>query len=222
MRSTFPFQPTLPLRGATSAPGRARLRAPGFNPRSPCGERRSPRDRICPYPGFNPRSPCGERPGNQCRPTTGAGFNPRSPCGERLEHRGPGDGIGGFQPTLPLRGATGSGLQRVDRLRVSTHAPLAGSDLSYGGQPLARPGFNPRSPCGERRDPCAWANAGPICFNPRSPCGERRWVPWISYDEDYVSTHAPLAGSDLVGRRGREPELVSTHAPLAGSDQAQG
>ena len=34
-----------------------------------------------------------------------------------------------------------------------------------------------------------------------------------------VSTHAPLAGSDLVGRRGGQAEFVSTHAPLAGSDE---
>ena len=40
-----------------------------------------------------------------------------------------------------------------------------------------------------------------------SLCGEHR-----------VSTHAPLAGSDLHARLGEHPGGVSTHAPLAGSD----
>ena len=34
-----------------------------------------------------------------------------------------------FQPTLPLRGATPPGGLERQRLRVSTHAPLAGSDV---------------------------------------------------------------------------------------------
>ena len=101
------FQPTLPLRGATSlcqvVPGRLQVstHAPlaGSDHCTPARRWRSRR--------FNPRSPCGER---------------------RVEHRGPGDGIGGFQPTLPLRGATcwrTTGESRPTR-------------------------FNPRSPCGER------------------------------------------------------------------------
>jgi len=35
---------------------------------------------------------------------------------------------------------------------VSIHAPRVGSDLSAAGAAGAGAGFNPRSPCGERRD----------------------------------------------------------------------
>ena len=56
------FQSTLPVWGATaSLPGHQR---PGrnFNPRSPCGERRTPTIRTQRHRRyFNPRSPCGER-----------------------------------------------------------------------------------------------------------------------------------------------------------------
>ena len=37
-------------------------------------------------------------------------------------------------------------------------------------------------------------------------------------ERERVSTHAPLAGSDVVHLEGRVDAEVSTHAPLAGSD----
>ena len=168
-------------------------------------------------------------------------FNPRSPCGERR------------------RRALGAVLLCV----VSTHAPLAGSDMPPM-RPLRLPiCFNPRSPCGERHCPSP-PTAHRSRFNPRSPCGERQSVCHIIpglrqfqptlplrgatpgkivADIDAgVSTHVPLAGSDLrVYRGGRLPAMfqptlplrgataavgvgvpvlaVSTHAPLAGSDR---
>ena len=79
-----------------------------------------------------------------------------------------------FQPTLPLRGATGTNQFRDER------AP---------------------------------------CFNPRSPCGERRDLPAHGFPRRYVSTHAPLAGSDNYNAQIEAYRQVSTHAPLAGSDR---
>ena len=100
-----------------------------------------------------------------------------------------------FQPTLPLRGATGAAASAEPHLGVSTHAPLAGSDPPCGTMPRIGTGFNPRSPCGERRSPrdriCPYPG-----FNPRSPCGERPAIEGRHLDVDGVSTHAPLAGSD--------------------------
>ena len=56
-------------------------------------------------------------------------FNPRSPRGERRTSREKItiDGVT-FQPTLPSRGATQPCPRPHDRRRISTHAPLAGSD----------------------------------------------------------------------------------------------
>ena len=56
-----------------------------------------------------------------------------------------------FQPTLPLRGATLVHSVVVVVRHVSTHAPLAGSAAMEMAQEIVSKGFNPRSPCGERR-----------------------------------------------------------------------
>ena len=87
-------------------PLRFRRRDTHFNPRSPCGERRSPifrsgavdvisihallaesDDSVAEVwalgADFNPRSPCGERRRPDCLATARPDFNPRSPCGER-------------------------------------------------------------------------------------------------------------------------------------------
>ena len=166
---------------------------------------------------FNPRSPCGERlpVWSDVRLVRGD-FNPRSPCGERRQY--------------PCNTRAGR----------------------Y---------FNPRSPCGERPRSCSTGSSG-YYFNPRSPCGERP-APVSSMGERLtfqstlplrgatmrdnpianptdISIHAPLAGSDHVGRirtdhifhfnprspcgerpisqRGQELVEISIHAPLAGSD----
>ena len=190
------FQPTLPLRGATATGAPARRWSSSFNPRSPCGERRSSRPSTSPSASFNPRSPCGERRWRdlhqallqrvsthaplagsdgphlellnvvlvvsthaplagsdprtfRCR-SRQACFNPRSPCGERLFGFLLLVCLDEFQPTLPLRGATPWRWHRKSSARVSTHAPLAGSDASTRARSGAVRCFNPRSPCGER------------------------------------------------------------------------
>ena len=101
-----PFQPTLPVRGATClcSPLPA---ATDFNPRSPCGERPSLWSGACSPGNFNPRSPCGERQTlGDIAVMTFDDFNPRSPCGERLVEILDGVSQLVFQPTLPVRGAT--------------------------------------------------------------------------------------------------------------------
>ena len=106
-------------------------------------------------------------------------------------------GLSRFQPTLPLRGATEETHELGGLHGVSTHAPLAGSDLTVSMVTSVPRGFNPRSPCGERP------------LQPREHLGPIA-----------VSTHAPLAGSDERRRPPLEAQAVSTHAPLAGSDRA--
>ena len=104
--SVHSFQSALPLRGATrcrnlqGVRNLISIRAPlagsddvdnvliatifDFNPRSPCGERRSRRRRTRHRRrNFNPRSPCGERRSMLSTSCAPAHFNPRSPCGER-------------------------------------------------------------------------------------------------------------------------------------------
>ena len=55
-------------------------------------------------------------------------FNPRAPCGARREVYRGRFGIGVFQSTRPMRGATARALRLPRRARVSIHAPHAGRD----------------------------------------------------------------------------------------------
>ena len=100
--------------------------------------------------------------------------------------------------------------------------------------------FNPRAPCGARRQPLPLM---PLMyyFNPRAPCGARRQRGQLDYhgrgfqptrplrgatSEDVVY-HAsrlfqptrPLRGATSCARlRGHNRLTISTHAPLAGRD----
>ena len=185
-----------PLAGSDSSARSCRRPASSFNPRSPCGERpASPplksrpkkvsthaplagSDEVLaqmpPPHGVSTHAPLAgsdlvgacygvERPVSTHAPL--AGSDSRQTCEARL--------AAVFQPTLPLRGATDCNFAPPIAPLVSTHAPLAGSDvMSTSSSGLAKTGFNPRSPCGER----LWRtliSACSTCFNPRSPCGER-------------------------------------------------
>ena len=104
------FQPTRPLRGATSMSVTSSLFS-HFNPRAPCGARRAqPSCRNSPAPYFNPRAPCGARPRSRPLDCRRCHFNPRAPCGARQSDK----------ITCP------------NRAQISTHAPLAGRDGRCG------------------------------------------------------------------------------------------
>ena len=123
-----------------------------------------------------------------------------------------------FQPTLPLRGATPPRKQARRRAQVSTHAPLAGSDGMFNGIYGVQAQFQPTLPLrgatsGRAREPRPARG-----FNPRSPCGERPLAGPRRLRCPHVSTHAPLAGSDINWLAHAVDRPVSTHAPLAGSD----
>ena len=215
------FQPTLPLRGATSRRCRPSREASCFNPRSPCGERRaSGAWRLTKPPVFQPTLPLrgatrlaqllqralpfqptlplrGATPAYRRPRSCRSCFNPRSPCGERLP---------------PVAGD-------VLRVRVSTHAPLAGSDdhgLRVSGYVVLVSTHAPLA--GSDHDIILWSTLfrvsthAPLAgSDPTHPVGAL--VP------RHVSTHAPLAGSDSRPFAPRSRSRVSTHAPLAGSDR---
>ena len=147
------FQPTRPLRGATTCQIFQRWFRNHFNPRAPCGARlalTACHSRA--LKNFNPRAPCGARPEEMPpeilaemisthAPLAGRdlhrdkqlserdNFNPRAPCGARQ--------FGVFDPF------------KVNR--ISTHAPLAGRDRRNAARNSGRDDFNPRAPCGARQ-----------------------------------------------------------------------
>ena len=235
------FQPTLPVRGATRihllnalicdisthAPRAGSdpqlLAGPGglvhFNPRSPCGERPGAFGRLCMWTLISTHAPrAGSDPANWLPDRCYSGFQPTLPVRGATWHIDADNSGQGFQPTLPVRGATQSQFMAGRAREISTHAPRAGSDALRDGRGLCWRYFNPRSPCGER----------PELLN----------VPAYKV---LISTHAPRAGSDWqiwrvircyknfnprspCGERREGFEslgkvaYISTHAPRAGSD----
>ena len=127
---------------------------------------------------------------------TGSHFNPRAPCGarqrrifsaciaNRISIHAPLAGrdeltimywsvFSVFQSTRPLRGATRFKRPQAGRSRFQSTRPLRGA-TSRSGKPLSRPRyFNPRAPCGARREGIS---------------GAASWL--------WISIHAPLAGRD--------------------------
>ena len=77
-----------------------------FNPRSPYGERRLAKIEKTPEPIFQ-----------STLPLRGATYNRLKELADQQ-----------FQSTLPLRGATMTARATIDRLMISIHAPLTGSD----------------------------------------------------------------------------------------------
>ena len=128
---------------------------------------------------FNPRASCGARLPPRQAPSSMPYFNPCAPCGARRRRFGVARAAAGFQPTRPLRGATPHVLQVSGVGCISTHAPLAGRDITNLCRTLLRMDFNPRAPCGARHQQGNYR----LCVN-------------------LISTHAPLAGRDLFFPRG--------------------
>ena len=189
---------------------------------------------------FNPRSPRGERRMIPYGIGANVDFNPRSPRGERQMPAITLAGTIQFQPTLPSRGATPSTTRVFSTIVISTHAPLAGSDMLSGRllminsiisthAPLAgsdqschshlccRVYFNPRSPRGERPRRTSWPESRGY-FNPRSPRGERPTCRRSSTVSPKFQPTLPSRGATLIEVTFTGAVGISTHAPLAGSD----
>ena len=160
----------------------------GSDMRTACWPMRGPISIHTPHAGSDRGPHAGPGQGNH--------FNPHSPCGERLQSGLLDAATAQFQSTLPMRGATTSKTTYEQACAISIHTPHAGSDaLILTADSLATEfqstlpmrgatrkvrvlcgfpqDFNPHSPCGERRPPCAAHRRWYTHFNPHSPCGER-------------------------------------------------
>ena len=146
------FQSTLPVWGATTAMSTSLCCTGHFNPRSPCGERRSATmPRIARTP-FQSTLPVWGATVVVAAVAAGGVISIHAPrVGSDAENYDDAVEMIKFQSTLPVWGATAE----LDRLRVrksiSIHAPRVGSDIDPGCSAGVQLYFNPRSPCGERR-----------------------------------------------------------------------
>ena len=238
------FQSTLSLRRATLARMVPNCAASNFNPRSPCGERPIPGRSENRPPRF--QSTLSLRRATRrvypklascCRfqstlslrrattslfslPTRFRYFNPRSPCGERPGIRRPlRPDQARFQSTLSLRRATiPPPMPRAQQQFQSTLSlRRATRCLEQGGWGVED--FNPRSPCGERRDLLCLGHIHRISIHAllaesdvsngstsstielfQSTLSLRRATRWAAGGKtggEHISIHALLAESDV-------------------------
>ena len=221
IKSDGSFQSTRPLRGATVAGGDTKCMAGDFNPRAPCGARRSRMlfPQIClpisihaPLAGRDMRSvsafsSC--RLFQSTRPLRGAtrfticglhhhtDFNPRAPCGARrqiLERMRTWDNI---SIHAPREGRDCYHPLKAFVLGISIHAPREGRDLTFITFTSTTNNFNPRAPRGARLL-IFFDFAAVRHFNPRAPRGARRRNPVRASRIEYFNPRAPRGARRLT------------------------
>ena len=210
----YPFQSTLPARGATTLSICTPPVVEYFNPRSPHGERPPYRggwkksfsfQSTLPARGatstvsdtahasthFNPRSPHGERRDLLTTPKQPKEFQSTLPTrGATAEEFG-GMGWVLFQSTLPTRGATSLRNICITFLPISIHAPHTGSDgwTAYFARIPAE--FQSTLPTRGATIMPTSMRLESAYFNPRSPHGERRIVRPNSRPFNYFNPRSP-------------------------------
>ena len=128
---------------------------------------------------------------------SGGNFNPRAPCGARPVTKINVVTEITFQPTRPLRGATGDSV-----------IFCAGS-----------PDFNPRAPCGARL-PFLVVSKGKQAFQPTRPLrGATIKLNICTIAKRFQPTR-PLRGATGKDTLTGWNDTISTHAPLAGRDDS--
>ncbi len=148
-------------------------------------------------------------------------FNPRTPCGVRLIVPPNYLSFYRFQSTHSLRSATISPVILSASLAVSIHALLAECDRCRSRSKFRQDGFNPRTPCGVRRQSAIRQYGWIVGFNPRTPCGVRR----VAFRKNSVplsevSIHALLAECDreAPAHPSSADQFQSTHSLRSATD----
>ena len=212
------FQPTRPLRGATTTAGRMPTRSHYFNPRAPCGARPGTTTMLRTPTHFNPRAPCGARRLFQCGLASGVLISTHAPLAGRDQRGGLRAGGGCISTHAPLAGRDDRPAQRDRHTYISTHAPLAGRDVDRAvvlralaefqptrplrGATISSPSsgsgmeFQPTRPLRGATVPSSIASRFAWKFQPTRPLrGATEALDAVELLFD-ISTHAPLAGRD--------------------------
>ena len=144
-----------------------------FNPRAPCGARRYIRAAKMGREISIHAPRAGRDQATQQESNQPSDFNPRAPCGARHVGWLHGSAERRFQSTRPVRGATTSGRSRRMRKEFQSTRPVRGATGDAVHPHGRREDFNPRAPCGARRESLRPMWTWVTDFNPRAPCGAR-------------------------------------------------
>ena len=102
---------------------------------------------------------------------------------------------------------------------ISIHAPLAGCDVRVCRNYRHVHRFQSTHPLRGATGTFTFPSTTERYFNPRTPCGVRRQFSKAALHTQRISIHAPLAGCDIRHARSRIRCQISIHAPLAGCDR---
>ena len=213
---------------------------------------------------FNPRPPCGGRP----RQTTssparfgisihvprveddstrgrarelGFYFNPRPPCGGRPIVDCINQANATFQSTSPVWRTTSKKTGADKSEFISIHVPRVEDDKNQKGSGTPLPHFNPRPPCGGRRELKEAERRQNELFQSTSPvwrttqkrnCPPKAkeisiHVPRVEDDLDgrtrdgsrcHFNPRPPCGGRLQHGRRGEDLDYISIHVPRVEDD----
>ena len=100
----------------------------------------------------------------------------------------------------PLAGRDDCAPYSFDKSLISTHAPLAGRDALTSAMVMCRRKFQPTRPLRGATSGTYTGSCAILDFNPRAPCGARRGQSVLVAGDRFISTHAPLAGRDVLRR----------------------
>ncbi len=123
-----------------------------------------------------------------------------------------------FQSAPPARGATigiARGRVALPSSSFNPRPPCGGRRDAIGVRLLARCSFNPRPPCGGRPHAGVASACVDACFNPRPPCGGRRAVTAAALDSRGFNPRPPCGGRPAP--HGAVSELFQSAPPVRGA-----
>ena len=122
-----------------------------------------------------------------------------------------------FQSTRPMRGATAFGSLIFVDLRFQSTRPMRGATAGCGRQGRHRP-ISIHAPHAGRDFTMLISNRSTLHFNPRAPCGARRQIDNRACEFWTFQSTRPMRGATGSGRRRGGAARISIHAPHAGRD----
>ena len=103
-----------------------------------------------------------------------------------------------------------------DRLRISIHTPLAGSDTG-AVESIEIQGISIHTPLAGSDVQSNPSTNFPFYFNPHSPCGERRFHRAMRGETEIFQSTLPLRGATITLCRRRNAHLFQSTLPLRGA-----
>ena len=196
------FNPRAPCGARHNWYGKIGVAEQDFNPRAPCGARPVGSLGGMGYAYFNPRAPCGARPYSSMIHCTSVRFQSTRPlrgATVNFTHKPSAVTISIHAP-LAGRDLEQFGKVRVVMVTISIHAPLAGRDATRDGVTITARSFQSTRPlrgatvC-DKREALKWQN-----FNPRAPCGARRENTVSAVKSLQFQSTRPLRGATFANR----------------------